>query len=87
MGACEGDWGMGMDGVVRDGDIARPGEADDKREGEEPRGRLYGSKRSSWAVSQLCASYLYGLADPCVCRDGPLLSRRWTLGTASYQDW
>ena len=35
-----------MDEVVRDGDIARDGDAE-SREGEVPRGRLYGSKRSS----------------------------------------
>lgn len=35
-----------MDDVCLEGDMARPGEAD-KREGEDPRGRLYGSNRSS----------------------------------------
>jgi len=30
---------MGIDDVVRDGDIARPGDAE-RREGDEPRGRL-----------------------------------------------
>ena len=37
-------------GVPRDGDIASPGEAD-KSEGDDPRGRLYGSKRSSCAAT------------------------------------
>ena len=46
-GACIGDWGTGMDEVDRDGERATPGEAL-RRDGDEPRGRLYGSKRSSW---------------------------------------
>jgi hypothetical protein len=50
IGAWEGDCGMGMEGVLREGDIARDGDAD-RRDGDEPRGRLYGSKRSSCAAA------------------------------------
>jgi hypothetical protein len=48
MGIWPGDWGFGIgmaDWVEREGDMGKEGEP--VKEGDDPRGRLYGSKRSS----------------------------------------
>jgi hypothetical protein len=48
MGIWPGDWGFGIgmaDWVEREGYMGKEGEP--VKEGDDPRGRLYGSKRSS----------------------------------------